>query len=86
MATLLGVLEYIHDLDRLFARLRTSVGRLYIVYHGVPSRVSCDHEGRRASGYVNDYSEKELVAKLVSASWEIIERKNINGLTLLCAR
>ena len=86
MATLLGVLEYIHDVDRLFARLRTSVRQLYIVYHSVPSRVSCDHEDRRASGYVNDYSEKELVAKLVSASWEIIERKNIDGLTLLCAR
>ena len=86
MATLLGVLEYVHDVDCLFARLRTSVGHLYIIYHGVPLRLSCDHEDRRASGYVNDHSEEELVAKLVSASWEIIERKNIDGLSLLYAR
>jgi len=86
MATLLGVLEYVHDVDCLFARLRTSVDHLYITYHGVPLRLSCDHEDRRASGYVNDHSEEELVAKLVSASWEIIERKNIDGLSLLYAR
>ena len=86
MATLLGVLEYIHDVDRLFERLRSSSGRLYIVYHCVPVGVSRDHEDRRASGYVNDHSEKELVAKLISASWEITERKNIDGLLLICAR
>ena len=86
MATLLGVLEYIHDVDRLFERLRSSSGRLYIVYHCVPAGVSRDHEDRRASGYVNDHSEKELVAKLISASWEITERKNIDGLLLICAR
>ncbi len=86
MATLLGVLEYIHDVDRLLARLRKSAGRLYITYHGVPSNLSCDHEDRRACGYVNDHSEKELVAKLSSTGWEIIKSKNINGVFLLCAR
>ena len=86
MATLLGVIEYIHDVDRLFARLRLSVGRLYITYHGLSSRLSCDHEDRRGLGYVNDHSEQELVAKLLSARWEITERKNIDGLLLLCAR
>jgi FkbM family methyltransferase len=68
-ALTLELLEYIHDVPSLLARIRNVAGRLIFTYR-------CAEEGadptpRRARGYFNDFHQEALLAMLDTAGWEI---------------
>lgn len=68
--TLLGVLEYVHDIPGLFARLRRTSASLIVSYNSVDlSKAYCD---RRAQGWFNDFTCAELCAQAAETGFRVV--------------
>lgn len=66
--TLLGVLEYIHDVRRLFERLRQTQATVICSYNPV----DLGSADRRAQGWFNDFTSAELCAQAVQAGFRLV--------------
>lgn len=72
--TLLGVLEYVHDIEWTLHRAYQAATNLLVTY--------CTHQGgnpayRRAMGWVNDFSQTEFESRLTQCAWKIERRQEI---------
>lgn len=72
--TLLGVLEYVHDVDWPLARAAESAGRLVVTYC---TAVGSDTRPRRGLGWVNDLTAEAFAAKLAAAGWKVDEVREV---------
>ncbi|MGF1610223.1 MAG: FkbM family methyltransferase [Kiloniellales bacterium] len=80
----LELLEYMHDVPALLARMREAAPRLICTYR---CRGEESSESRRRHGWFNDYGEAELRALLEAAGWRIEHSEAESGLRLfVCAR
>lgn len=65
IAVFSGVLEYINDVPRLITYLADCVGEIIASY----AVTDLNKQNRRANGWVNDFSSKELIDVLESAGF-----------------
>lgn len=68
-----GVIEYIHDLDALFAQVRAAADRC-IVSYAPTDHLRC-MATRLASGWVNHLSEVKLLQCFARAGFECVQQK-----------
>jgi FkbM family methyltransferase len=74
------VCEFLHDLPRVFDRMKKSSKGLIVSYNViVPDADDAAKEKRRAAGYLNDVTADRLEGFLTGAGWEIKERKQGGG-------
>ena len=74
--TLLEVAEFLHDLPRVFARVRKSSRGLIVSYRVIAADIDdAAKDRRRAAGYLNDVTAERLEEYLTKAGWTIKERK-----------
>ena len=74
--TLLEVAEFLHDLPRVFARVRKSSRGLIVSYRVIAADIDdAAKDRRRAAGYLNDVTAERLEEYLAKAGWTIKERK-----------
>ncbi len=71
VATLLNVLEFLHEPDQVLARCRAAAGVLILSYDLAGAS---NAPARRARGYFNDFSEAQLDALLLKAGWRADKR------------
>ena len=68
--SLLGVLEYVHDLPALFAALRRTEAKLIASYN--PVDLGKADRNRRAQGWFNDFTSAELCAHAAEAGFLLV--------------
>ena len=74
--TLLEVTEFLHDLPRVFERVRKSSRGLIVSYRVMaPDIDDAGKDRRRAAGYLNDITAERFEEYLTRAGWTIKERK-----------
>jgi len=64
--TMLGVLEYVHDVPAVLRRARAAAPRAIFTYSLFAGE---DRDGRRSLGWFNDYTAEELTTLLAEAGW-----------------
>ena len=68
--SLLGVIEYVHDVPGLFAKLRRTGARVIGSYN--PVDLGKPDRDRRAQGWFNDLTSAELCAVAASAGFQLV--------------
>jgi len=84
-ATVLEVLEFIHDAPELLHRLRNAADRLILTYRTRPEGRPNELKSRRQAGFVNDFTADELRDLLQTAEWQIEELRTDGNITLVLA-
>lgn len=81
--TMLGVLEYLHDLPGVLRRARAAAPRAIFTYS---LYAGGERDGRRALGWFNDFTATELSALLAEAGWQVssVEAIENNQILLMC--
>ncbi|WP_398471778.1 polysaccharide pyruvyl transferase family protein, partial [Tardiphaga sp.] len=68
IVTMLGVIEYIDELDSHLRSIASSGTRLLVSYN---SKERCEHVDRASNGWVNDFTTDQLVSKLQACGFNI---------------
>ena len=74
VVTFLGVLEYVHDIDRALRRAREAAPKLIVTYC---TFTGGDVTGRRAMGWVNDLTAPEFTAALARCGWSVEREREV---------
>jgi hypothetical protein len=72
-----GVLEYIRDIDALLDRLATRT-RAVIASYATTDKLS-DYTTRRANGWINHFSEAQILAKFERKGFRLAQRVEWDG-------
>ena len=85
--TLLEVLEFVHELPRVFERVRKSSDGLIFTYRTVdrPEGSNADAalvKQRRTAGYFHDLSTQQIEGVLQQKGWKVQERKPVADSTM----
>ena len=73
--SLLGVVEYVHNVPALFAALRGTGAKVIVSYNPVElADPGCD---RRAEGWFNDFTSSQLCAMAAEAGFRVVETVTI---------
>ena len=72
--TFLGVLEYVHDVDRALVRAREAAPRMIVTYC---TQVGADAVYRRGMGWVNDFSAAQFTAALERCGWRVEQSREV---------
>ena len=78
-----GVLEYVYDLDRLFARLGNVAAELVLSYAPTDLAGQNNLLRRRGNGWVSDLSSTQLEQMLGSHGFRLAEKRSWNGNQIL---
>ncbi|HYL80269.1 MAG TPA: methyltransferase domain-containing protein, partial [Candidatus Acidoferrum sp.] len=74
--TMLGVLEYVHDVAAVLRRARGAAPRAIFTY----SLYAGGHlDARRSAGWFNDYTAQELTALLAETKWQVTSLEAIEN-------
>jgi hypothetical protein len=69
VVTMLGVLEYVHDVDAALARALAAAPRLVVTY--CSAIAGAELRARRCAGWVNDLEQSQFEQALARAGWRI---------------
>lgn len=89
--TLLEVLEFVHDITRVFERARKSSDGLIFTYRCIEptsdaARDKSAIRGRRSAGFFHDLTQDRIEAMVREKGWTIQERKQVADTTLFVCR
>lgn len=74
-----GVLEYVHDLERLLQSSAESCRSIILSYAPCANRKTDSILERRAEGWVNDYSREDIINLLNKHSFVLLDQEEWNG-------
>lgn len=74
--TALGVLEYIHRLDLLLARMRQAAPRAIVSYSAVVGGEPAD---RLKHGWMNSFTQPALIEIIAAAGWTVVDQEPLNA-------
>ena len=77
VVSLLGVLEYVHDVPALFARLRRTGAKVIVSYN--PVELGKSDRDRRAQGWFNDLTSAEICAEALNAGFRFVGMVTIDS-------
>jgi FkbM family methyltransferase len=81
--TMLGVLEYLHDVPAVLRRARAAAPRAILTYSLFAGE---NRDNRRSLGWFNDYTAEELTHLLAESDWYVssVEAIENNQVILIC--